>query len=48
MKKEFPRWLSVALLMAALAMCTYGALTGEAEAVMAKAVKICMECIGLG
>ncbi len=47
-KDKWFRYLPVIILIAALAMCLYGALTGEAEAVMIKAVNICMECIGLG
>ncbi len=45
MTSALPRLL---LFAAAVAMCLYGALTGEAEAVLLKAAKICMECIGLG
>ena len=47
-KDKWFRYLPVIILIAALAMCLYGALTGEAEVVMIKAVNICMECIGLG
>ena len=48
MKKRTGGWLTAALLAAALAMCVYGAAAGQAEDVLAKAVRICMECIGLG
>ena len=41
-------WLSFLLLAGSLAMCLFGALTGQADSVLAKAIKICMECIGLG
>ena len=40
--------LSLVLLALAVGMCIYGAATGEAEAVLMKAIRICMECIGLG
>jgi hypothetical protein len=48
MKQFFSRHLGAILLLAALAMCVYGAACGEAEAVFRKAARICMECIGLG
>ncbi len=47
MEKKSPRVLSIVLLAAALALCIYGAVRGEAEAILLKAAKICMECIGL-
>ncbi len=48
MKKRTGGWLTAALLAAAAAMCAVGAATGQAEDVLAKAARICMECIGLG
>ncbi|MBR4743980.1 MAG: hypothetical protein IK082_07310 [Oscillospiraceae bacterium] len=48
MKKRTGGWLTAALLAAALAMCAFGAAAGQAEDVLAKAARICMECIGLG
>ena len=48
MKQERRRWVPVAFFIAALGMCIYGAATGQAEDVLRKAIRICMECIGLG
>ena len=36
------------LLVVAVACICFGALRGEAEIVLRKAVRICMECIGVG
>ncbi len=48
MKKSKIKWILTAVfLLAAIGMCLYGAVTGEAERVLAKAANICMECIGL-
>lgn len=38
----------IALVAAAVVLITVGALSGGADSVLAKAVKICTECIGLG
>ena len=38
----------VALLIAGIAMMSFGAVRGEAEAVLAKAIRLCLECIGIG
>ncbi len=40
--------ISLALLAAGLAFIVIGAVRGEANDVMQKAIMICMECIGLG
>ena len=40
--------ISLALLAAGLAFIVIGAVRGEANPVMQKAIMICMECIGLG
>ncbi|MBR5419927.1 MAG: thioredoxin [Lachnospiraceae bacterium] len=47
-KKEVPYWISLILLLAAVASCIFGLYSGEAKIVYGKAVKICMECIGIG
>lgn len=38
----------VALLAAGVAMVCFGAMRGEADAVFAKAIRLCLECIGIG
>lgn len=38
----------VALLAAGVAMVCFGAMRGEADAVLAKAIRLCLECIGIG
>ena len=40
--------LQVGLLVGAAAMISYGLVSGEGLIVLHKAVRICMECIGLG
>lgn len=36
------------LLFIGVCMIAYGAFRGEVDTVLAKAVKICMECVGIG
>ena len=38
----------VALLAVGVAMVCFGAMRGEASAVLAKAIRLCLECIGIG
>ena len=42
------RTITYILLALAIGMCVYGAVSGELQVVLAKAINICMECIGLG
>ena len=48
MKREYSFLPALILLIAALALCVYGFVSGEAQTVFMKAATICMECIGLG
>jgi hypothetical protein len=48
MKKDNRSGLTWPLLAAGLCMCIYGAATGQAQDIFIKAVRICLECIGIG
>ena len=37
-----------ALLLAAVLMIGFGIWGGEADTVLAKAIRLCMECVGIG
>ncbi len=47
-KRRVPTAVTYFLLAAAIALCAFGAVRGETNIVLKKAVNICMECIGLG
>ena len=47
MHNDRSKKLAIVLIAAALALCVFGALSGEASIVFTKAATICMECIGL-
>ena len=36
------------VLIAGITMVSYGAIRGEAATVLAKAIKLCLECVGIG
>ena len=38
----------ITLLAAAILMIGYGAMRGETSTVLSKAIKLCMECVGIG
>ena len=38
----------VALLICGATMLCYGILRGEAETVLSKAIRLCLECVGIG
>ncbi|MBD9208668.1 MAG: thioredoxin [Clostridiales bacterium] len=40
--------LQVSLLICGVAMLCYGALRGEVNTVLSKAIRLCLECVGIG
>lgn len=44
----FPRWAGTAVAALGLGMMVFGIYRGEMATVLAKAVRICLECIGIG
>lgn len=48
MKKKFPPLTGVILAAAGIVMAVYGFYLGQADTVFMKAIRICLECIGIG
>ena len=40
--------VQITLLLAGVAMLCFGIWRGEAEMVLSKAIKLCLECVGIG
>ena len=40
--------VAAVLLIAGIAMVCFGVWRGEAETVLSKAIKLCLECVGIG
>lgn len=45
MKKELPAWLTI---LAAGALIAFGIIQNQPGQVLAKAIRVCMECVGIG
>ena len=46
--RELPRWVGAAVACAGLGLMLLGAARGEMTVVFHKAIRICLECIGIG
>ena len=42
------RMIQLALIVIGISMLVYGVSRGEAAVVLSKAIKICLECVGIG
>ncbi len=47
-RRELPRWCGLLVGVCGLALMIFGICRGEMAVVFKKAVKICLECIGIG
>ncbi|MCU6785929.1 CD1871A family CXXC motif-containing protein [Aedoeadaptatus acetigenes] len=47
-KEKYRAYLGPAIFLASMAMMAYGINRGEMQVVLNKAIRICMECIGIG
>ena len=45
---KYKKISQIVLLIIGITMVSYGAVRGEAAAVLGKAIKLCLECVGIG
>lgn len=45
---KYRRIAQFVLLLMGVTMVSYGAIRGEATTVLGKAIKLCLECVGIG
>lgn len=45
---QFPRWIGMIITAFGIGLMVYGAIRGEGDVVLQKAINICLECIGIG
>lgn len=48
MKDSTKEKLKYVILVLAIVSCAFGIYTGEMEVVLSKAIKVCLECCGIG
>lgn len=41
-------WLTVLITVTGIALLVWGAFSGQARSIMNSAIRICLECIGIG
>ena len=46
--KSFPRWVGLAAVLLGVGFMAFGVFRGEMTVVFEKAIRICLECIGIG
>ena len=45
---KYKKLSQIVLLIIGITMVSYGAVRGEAAAVLGKAITLCLECVGIG